>query len=139
VQSNSTGSQVFVAFATAPGGPLALWNAASPGQFSTFTANDAATDIGTAADGTMFALQANGTTEIRAADLSLAAVPANPELLQIPGRVQVLDSLSIPAALSSTSRFLPALLETLASRVVWTFSMRIPAPFASASYSPNSS
>ncbi|MGB6683695.1 MAG: IPT/TIG domain-containing protein [Candidatus Acidiferrum sp.] len=89
VQSNSTGSQVFVAFATAPGGPLALWNAASPGQFSTFTANDAATDIGTAADGTMFALQANGTTEIRAADLSLAAVPANPELLQIPGRVQV--------------------------------------------------
>jgi len=37
----------------------------------------------------MFALIANGTAEIRAADLSLASVPANPELLQIPGRNQV--------------------------------------------------
>jgi len=37
----------------------------------------------------MFALQANGTTEIRGADLSLAAVPANSELLRIPGRVPV--------------------------------------------------
>ncbi len=89
VQSSGTGDQVFVAFAAAPGGPLASWNASSPNQFLTFTANDAAVDIGAAADGTMFALQANGTTEIRGADLSLAAVPANPELLKIPGRVQV--------------------------------------------------
>jgi hypothetical protein len=37
----------------------------------------------------MFALLANGTTEIRSADLSLAAVPASPELTQIPGRNQV--------------------------------------------------
>jgi IPT/TIG domain len=37
----------------------------------------------------MFALLANGTSEIRAADLSLASVPANPELLQIPGRSPV--------------------------------------------------
>jgi len=89
VQSNGTGDQVFVAFAAAPGGPLALWNASSPNQFSTFTANDSAVDMGAAADGTMFALQVNGTTEIRGTDLSLASVPANPELLQIPGRVQV--------------------------------------------------
>jgi len=89
LQSNGTGDQVFVAFAAAPGGPLALWNASSPNQFSTFTANDSALDIGGAADGTMFALEASGTTEIRSADLSLAAVPANPELLQIPGRIQV--------------------------------------------------
>ncbi len=89
VQSNGTGTQVFVAFAAAPGGPLALWNASSPNQFSTFTANDSAVDIGASADGTMFALQANGTTEIRGADLSLVSVPANAELLQIPGRVQV--------------------------------------------------
>ena len=89
VQSNGNGNQVFVAFANAPGGPLALWNASTPNQFSTFTANDSASDIGAAADGTMFALQANGTTEIRGADLSLAAVPANPELAQIPGRNQV--------------------------------------------------
>ncbi|MGB8456462.1 MAG: IPT/TIG domain-containing protein, partial [Candidatus Acidiferrum sp.] len=89
VQSNGTGDQVFVAFGAAPGGPLALWNASSPNQFSTFTANDSAVDISAATDGTMFALQANGTTEIRGADLFLASIPANPELLQIPGRVQV--------------------------------------------------
>jgi hypothetical protein len=81
LQSNGNGDQVFVAFTTAPGGPLAIWNAISPDHFSTFTANDAATDIGAAADGTMFALQANGTTEIRSADLSLASrnsgTPAN--------------------------------------------------------------
>ncbi len=89
VQSNGNGNQVFVAFANALGGPLALWNASTPNQFSTFTANDAAVDLGAAADGTMVALQANGTTEIRGTDLSLLSVPANPELLQIPGRVQV--------------------------------------------------
>jgi hypothetical protein len=37
----------------------------------------------------MFALKANGTTEIRGADFSLTAVPSNPELMQIPGRVEV--------------------------------------------------
>ena len=89
VQSSGDGDQVFVAFANAPGSPLALWNASAPNQFSTFTANDTATDLGAASDGTMFALQANGTTEIRGADLSLGAVPANPELAQIPGRNQV--------------------------------------------------
>lgn len=89
MQSNGNGNQVFVAFANAPGGPLALWNSSSPNQFSTFTANDSATDLAASSDGTMFALQANGTTEIRGADLSLAAVPATPELAQIPGRNQV--------------------------------------------------
>jgi hypothetical protein len=89
VQSNGNGDQVFVAFAGAPGGPLALWNASSPNQFSTFTANDSAWDLGGASDGTMFALQANGTTEMRGADLSLAAIPASAELVQIPERNQV--------------------------------------------------
>ena len=89
VQSNGNGNQVFVAFANAPGGPLALWNSSAPNQFSTFTANDTATDLAAASDGTLLALQANGTTEIRDADLSLASVPANPELLQIHGRNQV--------------------------------------------------
>ena len=89
VQSNGDGSQVFVAFAAAPGGPLALWNASTPDQFSTLAANDSAWDLSAAADGTMFALKTNGTTEIRGADLSLVSVPANPELLQIPGRNSV--------------------------------------------------
>ncbi len=89
VQSNGNGEQVFVAFANAPGGPLAVWNSVSPSQFSTFTANDSATDIGTSADGTMLALQVGGSSEIRSADLSLAAILAIPELSQIPGRNQV--------------------------------------------------
>ncbi|MGB2590752.1 MAG: IPT/TIG domain-containing protein [Candidatus Acidiferrum sp.] len=89
LQSSGAGQQVFVAFASAPGGPLALWNASAPNQFSTFTANDSAVDMGAASGGAMFALQVNGTTEIRGADLSLAAVPVTPELLQIPGRIQV--------------------------------------------------
>jgi hypothetical protein len=37
----------------------------------------------------MIALQSNGTTEIRAAGLSLASVPTSAELTQIPGRVSV--------------------------------------------------
>jgi hypothetical protein len=37
----------------------------------------------------MFALQANGTIEIYAAELSLAAVPGSAELGQIPGRTFV--------------------------------------------------
>ena len=89
VQSNGNADQVFVAFANVPGGPLALWNSTSPNQFSTFTANDSATDLAASSDGTMFALRANGTTEIRGADLSLVAVPTNPGLAQIPGRNQV--------------------------------------------------
>ncbi|HKV25253.1 MAG TPA: IPT/TIG domain-containing protein [Candidatus Acidoferrum sp.] len=89
VQSSLAGSQVFVAFASAPGGPLAFWNAAAPNQFSTFTANDAAQDMAAAADGTLFALEANGNIEIRGSDLSLSAVIAQPELLRVPGRVFV--------------------------------------------------
>jgi len=89
VQSDSTGEQVFVAYGSAPGGTLAAWSATSPNQFTTFTANDLATDVGSAADGTMFALLANGTTEIRTASFSLAAVPAASELAQIPARVVV--------------------------------------------------
>lgn len=89
LQSSGGGNQVLVAFASAPGGPLALWSAATPNQFSTVTANDSAVDIGAASNGAMFALQVNGATEIRGTDLSLASVPAYPELLQIPGRNQV--------------------------------------------------
>ena len=89
IQSNATGDQVFLAFASAPGGPLAYWNASSPNHFSTSAAHASAVDLGTAADGTTFALQTNGTTEIHAADLSLSSAPSVPELTQIPGRVSV--------------------------------------------------
>ncbi|HYL82908.1 MAG TPA: IPT/TIG domain-containing protein [Candidatus Angelobacter sp.] len=89
IQSNAAGDQVFLAFASAPGGPLALWNASSPNHFVTSAANASAVDLGTAPDGTMFVLQTNGATEVHAADLSLASVPAAPQLAQIPGRVLV--------------------------------------------------
>jgi hypothetical protein len=89
VQSNATGDHVFLAFGTAPGGPLAVWNASIPDQFVTSMANASTSDLGAATDGTLFALQANGATEIHAADLSLAAVPTSAELAQIPGRTFV--------------------------------------------------
>jgi hypothetical protein len=89
VQSNASGDQVFLAFASSPGGPMGNWNSAAPNQFVISAASTAASDLGIAADGTTFALQTNGTTEIHAADLSLTAVPTSAELAQIPGRVSV--------------------------------------------------
>jgi hypothetical protein len=89
VQGNAAGDHVVVAFGTAPGSPIASWSAASPDQFSTAVANSSAIDVGSAADGTLFALQSNSVVEIRSPDLSLAAVPALAELTQIPGRIFV--------------------------------------------------
>ncbi len=89
VQGNAAGDHVFLAFGSAPGGPVAIWSASSPNQFVISPGCASATDLGASADGTMFALQANGATEIRASDLSLTAVPISAELLQIPGRVGV--------------------------------------------------
>jgi IPT/TIG domain len=89
MQSSAAGDQVFLAFGSAPGGPLAYWTATAPNQFTTSTANASTADLGTAADGTMFAMQVSGATEIHASDLSLTAVPTSAELAQIPGRVSV--------------------------------------------------
>jgi hypothetical protein len=89
VQGNAAGDHVFLSFASAPGGPVAAWNASAPNQFTTSSAIVSTMDLGTAADGTMFALQASGTTEIHGADLSLDAVPLAAELAQIQGRIAV--------------------------------------------------
>jgi DNA-binding beta-propeller fold protein YncE len=89
VQSNAAGDHVFVSFGSAPGGPLAVWSASMPNQFVTSFASASTTDLGVGADGTMFALQANGATEIHSSDLSLAAIPTSAELTQIPGRTFV--------------------------------------------------
>jgi DNA-binding beta-propeller fold protein YncE len=89
LQSNTAGDQVFLAFASAPGGPLASWNASSPNHLATSAANASAVDLAVAGDGTSFAVQANGTPEVHVADLSLSSVPASPELLQIPGHISV--------------------------------------------------
>lgn len=89
LQSNAAGDQVYLSFASAPGGPLASWNAGSPNHFVASAANLTAVDLAASGDGTNFALQTNGAAEVHAADFSLSAIPAAPELSQIPGRVAV--------------------------------------------------
>ena len=51
VDASSDGSAAFFGFASAPGQPMAGWNAATPGQFLTAQTNIPSTDIATAADG----------------------------------------------------------------------------------------
>jgi IPT/TIG domain len=89
VQSNAAGDRVFLAYDAVPGGPVGTWSASSPNQFATSLTTESATDLTVASDGSFFATHANGTTELRAADLTLAAIPATAELEQIPGRVDV--------------------------------------------------
>jgi hypothetical protein len=89
VQGTAAGDHVFVAFGAAPGGPVAVWSASAPNQFVTSAANASTTDLGASSDGSTFAFPSKGTTEIRAADLSLTSVPTSAELQQIPGRTLV--------------------------------------------------
>jgi DNA-binding beta-propeller fold protein YncE len=89
LQSSAAGDQVFLAFASAPGGPLASWNANSPNHFITSAANSSAIDLTTSADGSAFALGANGTVEVHAPNFTISSVPASSELTQIPARLSV--------------------------------------------------
>jgi len=89
LQASGIGDRVYFTFTNGPGGPLASWDAATPNQFTTFPAQEQSADLAVAADGTMFATRANGTTEIRGVNLTLAGTPAMAELEQIPGRVAV--------------------------------------------------
>lgn len=88
LEGTSSGNQVFLAFGSAPGGPVAVWDAAS-NHFTSSDGNAAATDLHAAADGTMFATRQSSATQMRTADLSLAAVPAANELQALPGRLEV--------------------------------------------------
>src|SRR6202795_5219584 len=89
LQADHSGDAVYLAFASAPGGPVASWSATAPNSFTVSTAKDFSTDLTAAFDGTMFAIRSGGTTEIRGADLTLAALPASAELETIPNRVAV--------------------------------------------------
>ncbi|HTA57019.1 MAG TPA: IPT/TIG domain-containing protein [Candidatus Baltobacteraceae bacterium] len=89
MQADHNGDAVYLAFGSAPGGPVASWSAATPGSFTVSTAKDFSSDLTAAADGTMFGIRSNGTTEMRGADLTLAAVPTSAELETIPNRVAV--------------------------------------------------
>jgi hypothetical protein len=89
VQANPAGDTIFLAYDAAPGGPVGIWSAAAPNQFTTSIAKESAIDLAAASDGTIFASRTSTATEIRTADLTLIAAPASPELEQIPSRVLV--------------------------------------------------
>jgi hypothetical protein len=89
LQADAAGDLAYLAYDTSPGGPVALWNAATPNAFSLSTSNDTATDLVTSGDGTIFAMRSANTTEVRGANLSLFSTPAAPELETIPNRVAV--------------------------------------------------
>jgi len=89
VQADATGNQIFLAYNAAAGGPVGLWSAVAPNQFTTSPARESALDLTAASDGTMFASRTNTTTQIRGANLTVAAIPSTLELEQIPARVLV--------------------------------------------------
>jgi hypothetical protein len=89
MQADHNGDAVYLAFGSAPGGPVASWSAAVPNSFTVSTAKNLSSDLTAASDGTMFAIRSNGATEIRGADLTLAGAPTSVELETIPNRVAV--------------------------------------------------
>jgi hypothetical protein len=89
LQADQAGDAVYLAFGSAPGGVSASWAASSPNVFTVSAAKYFSTDLTAASDGTMFAVRSGGTTEIRGADLGLAALPTSAELETIPNRVSV--------------------------------------------------
>jgi hypothetical protein len=89
LQADHNGDAVYLAFGSAPGGPVASWSASAPNSFVVSTAKDFSTDLTAASDGAMFAIRSSEATEIRGADLTLGALPTSAELETIPNRVAV--------------------------------------------------
>ena len=89
LQADHNGDAVYLAFGSAPSGPVASWSASAPNSFTVSTAKDFSTDLTAASDGTMFAVRSSGSTEIRRADLILASLPTSAEIETIPNRVAV--------------------------------------------------
>jgi IPT/TIG domain len=89
LQAGHTGDAVYLAFGSAPGGPVASWSASAPNSFTVSAAKDFSSDLTAASDGTMFAMRSGGTTEIRGSDLTFAEQPTLAELETIPNRVAV--------------------------------------------------
>lgn len=97
LQADSTGDHVFFSFVSAQGGPVAVWDASSPGQFETRTANAAAIDLAVSADGNAFAVRENAQTSIRSGSLTLLGTAAVSELERIPGRTEVPGAVMHPS------------------------------------------
>jgi hypothetical protein len=89
LQADHAGDAVYLAFGSAPGGPVASWSALAPNSFTVSAARDFSSDLTAASDGTMFAMRSGNTAEIRGSDLTFAAQPTSAELETIPNRVAV--------------------------------------------------
>jgi hypothetical protein len=89
LQSNGTGDHVFFSFSASPGGPIAAWDATTPGQFQTVTANSSTVDIAVSADGNAFTVRENFQTSVRTSGLNLIAANTKNEIENIPGRTEV--------------------------------------------------
>jgi hypothetical protein len=89
LQSSAAGDKVFFSFASAPGGPVAVWEASSSGHFETWNANASAIDLAVSSDGNAFAIRENAQTSIRNRSLNLIGVSASSELERIPARTEV--------------------------------------------------
>jgi IPT/TIG domain len=88
VQGNAAGDRVTVAFTTT-GGPLAVWNAASPNDFALSSVPQSPSDVAAAADGSSFASVTGGALQVLGPDLTVSSVSSAPEIEQIPGRVNI--------------------------------------------------
>src|SRR5258706_283519 len=95
LQADHSGDAVYLAFGSAPGGPVAEWSASAPNSFTVSTAKDFSTDLTAASDGTMFAIRSGRTTEIRGANLTLAALPTS--------AVTVLQLSSVPLGIGTVA------------------------------------
>lgn len=89
LQSNAAGDRVFFSFASAPGGPVAVWDASSSGHFETWNANASTIDLAVPSDGNTFALRENAQISVRDRSLNLIGVNASSELERIPARTEV--------------------------------------------------
>jgi IPT/TIG domain len=89
LQADLAGDAVYLAFTSSPGGPLASWSSSSPNAFNVSSAKDLSSDLSAAADGAMFAVRSNNTTESRTANLVFTAAPTSAEVESIPNRVAV--------------------------------------------------
>lgn len=88
LQADALGDTAYLAYDSSPGGPVASWSAAAPEAFSVSTVQNAATDLTTSDDGTLFALRTQNS-EIRNADLTLFAIPSAAEIETVPNRTVV--------------------------------------------------
>jgi len=78
MQADANGDTVYLSFGNSAGGPVALWNAATPNAFTVSAAKSSVSDLATSPDGNVFAVRSGSTTELRGSDLTL--LPRRPRL-----------------------------------------------------------